>query len=195
MPFTSHVTVVPVARQKDALNACVSPSPTLADGGVMEFVAAHVMVTLALPDFIVSATLVAVTLTVAGDGGAGGAVYTAVFAPFGTMVPTVEFPPAIPFTVHVTPVAGFPVPFTLAVITCAPPSGRVTGLGVTVTTMSSFRSTAADALAAEFALLTASTVTLAGDGSTAGAVYAPLEEIVPKVAFPPGTPLTLQETL
>jgi hypothetical protein len=144
-PFTSHVTVLPPARQNDALNACVSPNPTFADGGVIEFVATQVIVTLALPDFAVSATLVAVTLTVGGDGGATGAVYTAVFAPFGTMVPALEFPPAIPFTLHVTPAAGFPVPCTLAVNTCAPPSGRLAGLGMMVTTMSSFRSTFADA--------------------------------------------------
>src|ERR1700758_1385672 len=100
MPFTSHATVAPVATQKEAVNACVSPRPTLADGGVIEFVAAHVMVTLALPDFAASATLVAVTLTVAGDGGTDGAVYTAVLGPFGAIVPTVAFPPAIPLTLQ-----------------------------------------------------------------------------------------------
>lgn len=170
MPFTSHTTATPAATQKEALNPCVSPSPTLADGGVIEFVAAQVMVTAALPDFAASATLVAIALTVAGEGGTNGAVYTAVIGPFGATVPTAAFPPAIPLTLQVTAVTGFPVPCTLAVNTCAPPASRLTGLGVTVTTMSSFRSTIADALAVDCALLTASTVTLAGVGSTAGAV-------------------------
>jgi hypothetical protein len=55
--------------------------------------------------------------------------------------------------------------------------------------------TLADALACESALLTASTVTPAGDGSTAGAVYTPPVEINPTAEFPPGTPFTFQETV
>jgi hypothetical protein len=38
------------------------------------------------------------------------------------------------------------------------------------------------------------TVTVAGVGTAAGAVYAPLLEIIPTVALPPLTPLTLQVT-
>jgi hypothetical protein len=64
----------PGAMQKDAVNVCVWPSPTLAARGEIEFVAAHVMVTLALPDFVLSAALAAVTVTVGGDGSASGAV-------------------------------------------------------------------------------------------------------------------------
>jgi hypothetical protein len=48
------------------------------------------------------------------------------------------------------------------------------------------------------ATLAAITVTSAGDGITAGAVYtaelAPFTTIVPTVAFPPGAPFTLQMT-
>ena len=40
----------------------------------MEFVAEQVIVALALPDLELSAALVAVTVTVEGDGGAAGAV-------------------------------------------------------------------------------------------------------------------------
>jgi hypothetical protein len=36
--------------------------------------------------------------------------------------------------------------------------------------------------------------TVAGDGKSAGAVYTPLEVIVPSDAFPPGAPLTFQLT-
>jgi hypothetical protein len=74
IPFTSHVTVAPAARQNDALNVCGCPSATLAEGGDIEFVAVQVIVTLALPEDEVSAVLVAVTLTAAGDGTALGAV-------------------------------------------------------------------------------------------------------------------------
>jgi hypothetical protein len=46
----------------------------------------------------------------------------------------------------------------------------------------------------ESAWLVAVICTVAGDGKSAGAVYTPLEVIVPSVAFPPDTPLTLQLT-
>ncbi|MBK5295264.1 MAG: hypothetical protein JJE04_26755 [Acidobacteriia bacterium] len=56
-----------------------------------------------------SATLVAETDTVAGEGTIDGAEYN----PIVDTVPTVEFPPAIPFTDQVTPV--FVALLTLAV--------------------------------------------------------------------------------
>jgi len=105
----------------------------LPEEGEIEFVAAHVMVTLALPEFELSAALAAATVTVAGDGGTGGAVYSAVAAPVVMIVPSVEFPPAIPFTLQVTPAEESPVPETLAVNTCAPPVGTAAALGETVT--------------------------------------------------------------
>ena len=45
------------------------------------------------------------------------------------------------------------------------------------------------------AALAALTVTCAGLGSFAGAVYRPVAEIVPAVAFPPTTPFTAQATV
>ena len=45
-------------------------------------------------------------------------------------------------------------------------------------------------LAAEIAV----TVTVAGEGTTAGAMYCPEDEIVPTVEFPPVTPFTCQLT-
>lgn len=74
IPFTSHATVAPAARQNDAVNDCAWPSATLADAGEIEFVAVQVIVTLALPEADLSAALVAVTVTIAGDGTAAGAV-------------------------------------------------------------------------------------------------------------------------
>jgi len=90
-----------------------------------------VIVTLALPDLEVSSALVAPTVTVAGEGGADGAVYVAVAAPVPAfaIVPIVELPPAIPFTLQVTPL--FAVPETLAVNTCAPPDGTLAIAGET----------------------------------------------------------------
>jgi hypothetical protein len=38
-------------------------------------------------------------------------------------------------------------------------------------------------------------VTVAGDGRSIGAVYAPSDVIVPTLALPPGTPFALQLTL
>ena len=78
IPFTSHAILAPAATQKDAVNDCVCPRATLAALGAIEFAAAHVTVALAFPDLALSAALVAVIVTTAGDGGAGGAVYNAV---------------------------------------------------------------------------------------------------------------------
>ena len=74
MPSTSHVIAVPLAMQNEAVKVFVWPSATCAVAGEIEFVAVHIMVALALPDFELSAVLVAVTVTVAGVGGTAGAV-------------------------------------------------------------------------------------------------------------------------
>lgn len=88
------------------------------------------IVTLALPDLEVSSALVAATVTVAGEGGADGAVYVAVPAPAPAIMPMVELPPAIPFTLQVTAV--LVVPDMLAVNTCAPSDGTFAVVGETV---------------------------------------------------------------
>ena len=157
--------------------------------------AEHVTVAVALPDFELSAALVAVTVTVAGEGGVGGAVYCAVAEPVATIVPTVEFPPAIPFTLQLTAVDGLPVPETLAVNTCTPLVGTLAVAGETVMATSSLRFTVAEALADESAWLTAVTVTLGGDGSVVGAVYNPEGEMMPSPALPPDAPFTFHVTL
>jgi hypothetical protein len=197
MPFTSHVTLTPAARQNDAENGCTWLSPRLALGGEIELVALHVIVALALPVFEVSAELAAVIVTVGGDGGTGGAVYSAVVALVVTIVPTAAFPPAIPFTLHVTPDAALPNPEMFAVNTCSPPVGTFAVGGDTVIATLSLRFTFAESLADESASLTAVTVTLGGDGSAAGAVYvaapAPVAEMVPTLEFPPATPFTSHE--
>ena len=150
-PLTSQAMLEPEGRQKEAVKVCVWPSVTLAAAGAIELVAEQVMVVVALADFELSAVLVAVTVTLGGDGGTAGAVYTEVVVlpetPLAAMVPTVESPPAIPFTLQETVVEGLPVPETFAVKTCAPPVGIVAVEGERVTARSSFKVTAAEALA------------------------------------------------
>ena len=57
-----------------------------------------VTVIVAESDLVLPAWFVAVTCTVVGEGKSAGAVYT----PVDEMVPTVEFPPVIPFTLQLT---------------------------------------------------------------------------------------------
>ncbi len=59
-----------------------------------------VRLTAALAFFVVSAALVADTVTLEDEGIVAGAVYT----PLDVIVPTVLFPPALPFTAQVTDV-------------------------------------------------------------------------------------------
>lgn len=169
-PSTSQTICTPFAGHSEAVNVCVNPSATLAVGGESAVEAAHVIVTVALADFIVSAALVAVTVTLGGEGTFAGAVYVALAAPFATIVPTVEFPPATPFTPHVTAVDGAPDPLTVAVKPCAAFVATFALVGEISTTMSSCSITLADPLALGDATLTAVTVTVAGEGSTFGAV-------------------------
>jgi hypothetical protein len=75
------------------------------------------------------------------------------------------------------------------------PSSTPRPFGVTPTTMSLVTVTAELPDFVASAWLAAVTVTVAGDGRSAGAVYPPLLDIVPKAAFPPGTPFTLQLTV
>jgi hypothetical protein len=169
-PFTSQARPDPAGTQSDPVNVSDDPSPTLACEGEIEFVAEHVIVAVALPDFELSAALVAAIVTVGDDGGAGGAVYSPVVALVETMVPTVAFPPAIPFTLQSSPAAGSPLSATVAVNTCAPPVGTFADCGANDIAMLSVRFTAADPLSCGFVWLTAVTVTLAGDGIAVGAV-------------------------
>jgi hypothetical protein len=64
IPFTSQVIAVVAVGQNVAAKFCVKPSATFAAPGDMEFVPEHTIVALALAVFVVSAMLVAVTVTV-----------------------------------------------------------------------------------------------------------------------------------
>ena len=194
IPFTSQEIVAPAARQNVAAKFCASPSPTLGDGWAIELAVAQVIVTLALPDFAGSATLVAVMLTIAGDGTTAGAVYEPLEVPFAAMVPSVEFPPAIPFTLQVTVATGFPVAVRLMLNTCAPPAGTEIDVGETWIAMSSCSVTIADADTCGFALLIAVTMALAGEGKIPGAVYKPVGVIDPPLPDCPGGSAIVQRT-
>jgi hypothetical protein len=114
-PFTSQVIVAPAWAHRLAINTCDCPSATVAVVGEIALLAAQLIITLALADFVPSATLVAVTVTFAGFGAEDGAVYVALSVPLATIVPTVVFPPAIPFTLQVMPFEGAPEAEILAV--------------------------------------------------------------------------------
>src|SRR5690242_11632296 len=85
------------------------------------------IVTAAEPDLVASATLTARTVTVACEGGFPGAVYR----PVVEIVPSVPFPPVIPFTCQVTRVSA--VFWTVAVNWAVRRTRTVAAVGDTVT--------------------------------------------------------------
>src|SRR5208282_4042250 len=105
MPFTVQVTPVLEVPVTDAVMPKVALTAKLCApiGVVMETPTKGKMVTLTEADLVVSATLVAVTLNVAGDGTAAGASYVT-DKPEPEMVPYVALPLVMPFTVQVTAV-------------------------------------------------------------------------------------------
>jgi hypothetical protein len=111
-----------------------------------------------------SAVLVAVTLTVDGDGTVEGAVYSP--APL-TVPHAAELHPA-PCTVHVTAV--FDVPTTEAFNCSVDPVATDVLAGVTVTATTGTMVTSADAVLLGSAMLVATILTLGGEGATTGAV-------------------------
>jgi hypothetical protein len=105
----------------------VVPVTTFATVGITDTETTSWTVTTAEPEAVGSAKLVAVTVTFGGEGAASGAVYT----PSAEIVPTVLFPPEIPFTAQVTD--AFDVPTTPAVNVVMAPGATVARDGVTVT--------------------------------------------------------------
>jgi hypothetical protein len=97
--------------------------------------------------------------------------------------PTVVFPFGMPFTVQLTVV--FELPVTAGVMARFSPVPTTALVGATVTRIPESIVTLAVALIELFAWLVAVTITIAGFGTVAGALYKPVVEIVPTVAFPP----------
>jgi hypothetical protein len=166
--FTCHVTAVFAVPVTVAVNCCVPFTGTLGvDGETVTVIAgAAVIVTVALSNFVLSATETAVTVTATGFGIVAGAVYN----PPAVIVPTVASPPAVPLTSHVTAV--FAEFATVAVNCCVPFTATLGVFGETVTVTAGGAVTVTDAvpLLVLSACETAVTVTVAGAGTDAGAV-------------------------
>ncbi len=112
-----------------ARKLCAAPRSTPAVAGVSATARSLVMVTVAVADFVASATLVAVICTVTDAGRSAGAVYT----PVALIVPAVALPLATPLTLQVTLVSVALV--TVALKVCVLPSTTGALLGVIVTVM------------------------------------------------------------
>src|SRR5207245_600149 len=91
--------------------------------------AGSVIVTKAEADFVVSAALVAFTVTVAGLGTVAGAAYS----PEVEMVPVVELPPVNPLTLQVTALLLLPVTTALNCWDAPVRSEALVGLTLTAT--------------------------------------------------------------
>src|SRR5271154_2827567 len=105
------------------------------------------------------------------------------------MKPAVRLPPVTPFTCHVTLV--FVLPVTLAVNCCVPKFATLAAAGDTVTEVFDGPDVVVTVKVADPDFVVsrcevAVTVTCAGVGTVAGAVYSPAPEIVP-FALPPTT--------
>jgi hypothetical protein len=110
-PAPFSVSIVPVAGTCALL---LPPIPIAAGEIELSCGAGFEMVSVREAIFAVSATLVAWTATVFGEGGTAGAVYI----PLEVMVPTDEFPLATPFTDHVTEVLLLPVTVAVNCTVC-----------------------------------------------------------------------------
>jgi hypothetical protein len=117
-PSTDQVTAGLLCPSTVALNRWVIPGVSPAVVGLIErFIAVAVTVTVALALWVVSTTLVAVTVCVPAWEGA-------VYIPAPVMVPDAALPPATESTDQVTAV--LLVPCTVAVNCCCAPDARLT---------------------------------------------------------------------
>ena len=146
------------------------------------------MVTAAVANFVLSATLVARTETVLGEGATVGAVYK----PVAETVPQAAPAQPVPVTLQVTAV--FVVPVTVSVNCCVPPARTVTVVGLTVTETTARMVTVAEADLVLSATLVAVTVTVFGAGAIAGAVYRPAALTVPHAAPTQPVPVKVHVT-
>jgi hypothetical protein len=126
IPFTCQVTAVFVAPVTVAVNCAESPSLTVAEVGAI-LTLTTCTVTVALADFVPSATEVAVTVTVKVLVADVGAVYKPWLETLPHALP--EHP--VPEMLHVTEV--FVTPLTVAVNCCVPPGTKLTVAGATCT--------------------------------------------------------------
>lgn len=188
-PLRLHVTAVFVVPVTADVNCWVFPATTCADRGEMVTATGCRIVTDADAVLDVSATEVAITVTSAGLGAFAGAVYR----PVEETVPQVAPEQPVPLTLHVTAVLDVFV--TVGVNCCVFPATTCAVFGDMVIATGGATVTVAEADFVVSATDVAVTVTSAGLGIAAGAVYRPLVEIVPQVAPEQPAPLRLQVTL
>jgi hypothetical protein len=147
------------------------------------------MITVALPDEPLKTALTAAVVVTLPPlpSAVVGTPLGATYNPLAEMNPTFWLPPAMPLTSQVTAVLGDP--FTVAVNCCVPKFATVAALGETLTELEGVVAvsvTVADADFVESAWEVAVTLTVAGFGTVAGAVYKPVVETLPFKA-PPAT--------
>jgi hypothetical protein len=187
-PLTLHVTAVFVVPVTVAWNSCWLPIVTIVVVGVMATLMGLMMVTAALADVTPSAIEVAVTVTVAGEGTASGAVYK----PPEVIVPHADPTQPVPLTLQVTPVTS--VLITLAVNCWLAPASSCTEAGEMLTPICSTMITVAVLDFVVSATDVAVTFRNDGLGSDAGAVYRPPAVMVPQLVPAHPKPVTLQVT-
>ena len=176
-----------------AAKVCRWLTASVALAGVKVTLMAVVKVIVALADTLGLVLLRACTVTKPPAGRVCGAVYVAVSEAVGEfrINPTAALPPTAPLTSQVT--VAFSAPVTAAWKACVAPSGTATAVGeieMPITGMIEMETEVAfDGSACGVATI----CTVAGDGTTEGAVYIPLEEIVPHAAPEQPAPATLQE--
>lgn len=194
-PSTFQVTLAFEVPVTVAVNSWPAPAGTTADvGDTATAIDGLFTIVTNAGAFCVPAT--ALIVTGFAEGTTAGAVYIAEFAPVAVTVPTVELPPTVPFTSHVTVVPS--ATQSDAEKVCVAPATMLTVPGEMEFAAAHEIVTLAVAAFDESAMLVAVTETTAGAGGIAGAVYAAasgaLTLSVPTVAFPPLMPLTLQFT-
>lgn len=163
-PLRLHVTAVSVVPVTVAVNCWVAPTSTCAAPGDMLILTSGTTVTVAVADFVGSATEVAVTVTCGGLGTAVGAVYK----PLDEIVPQALPEQPLPLRVQVTLM--LEVPLTVAVNCCVIPVTTCAVPGETLTTIACRMVTTALADLVGSATEVAVTLTCAGLGTIAGAV-------------------------
>ena len=178
--FETATVVAPVTKFVPASVTVTLVPCTPVFGDTDASVGAGCSVILADPDFVVSAMLVAVTITVCALVTFAGAVYS----PVALMLS----PPEEPLIAHVTAV--FVVLLTVAVNCCVAPAASVTAAGVTTTATGGISVTVAVAVFVVSDVVFAVMVTVCWVVIVDGAVYRPASLIVP----PPLDGLTLHVT-
>ena len=163
-----HVTAVFVDPVTDAVNCCAPPAVRVEVAGLIEIVTgAACKVIVAIAVWVLSAELVAVTVTVCAEVMEAGAVYS----------PLVEMLPTDGLIDQVAAV--FVDPVTVAVNCCVLPACSVAVDGLIEIVTTGCTVTAAVAVFVLSAELVAVTVTVCCEVAEAGAAYSPLLEIVP----------------